>query len=90
MQSFPRARFGLSRALDVDFVPSRGNFVLVDVGCPAHSVFDALLHRGIIVRPMAGHGLPNHLRVSIGTEEENALFLDALGAVLRETAEVPT
>jgi len=40
------------------------------------------LRQGVVTRPVANYGLPNHLRVSIGLESENARFLDALGQVL--------
>jgi histidinol-phosphate aminotransferase len=59
----------------VEYVPSAGNFVLVRTAQPAAQVFDALLQRGIIVRPMAEYGFPNHLRVTIGTKAEMELFL---------------
>src|SRR5690606_10036026 len=58
-------------ALGLDFVPSHTNFVLVRVG-DARRVNEGLLRRGIIVRPVAGDGLPGHLRVSIGLPQENA------------------
>jgi histidinol-phosphate aminotransferase len=60
------------------YVPSAGNFVLVDLGRPAAPVFDALLHDGVIVRPVANYGLPNHLRISVGTPDENTRLLDAI------------
>jgi histidinol-phosphate aminotransferase len=74
--------------LPVEAAPTRGNFVLVDLGREAKSVFEALMRRGVIVRPMAGYGLPTCLRVSVGTEEENAMFLDALTASLDESVGV--
>ncbi|CAM5186033.1 Histidinol-phosphate aminotransferase OS=Castellaniella defragrans OX=75697 GN=hisC PE=3 SV=1 [Castellaniella defragrans] len=69
--------------LGLDFVPSHTNFVLVRVGDAAR-VNDALLHRGIIVRPVVGDGLPEHLRVTIGLPAENARFLQALAEILAE------
>ncbi|HLU01648.1 MAG TPA: histidinol-phosphate transaminase, partial [Advenella sp.] len=63
------------------FVPSFGNFILLRVG-DAAAVNTALLQRGVIVRPVAGDGLPEHLRVSIGLPEENARFIGALKEVL--------
>ena len=62
-------------------MPSHTNFVLVRVGDAAR-VNVELLRRGVIVRPVAGDGLPEHLRVSIGLPEENTRLLDALKAVL--------
>jgi histidinol-phosphate aminotransferase len=70
------------QALHLDWIPSKGNFVSVDLKRVAQPVYDALLRKGIIVRPIANYGLPNHLRVSIGTETENAFFLNALNDVL--------
>jgi histidinol-phosphate aminotransferase len=69
-------------ALGLEFIPSLGNFITVDVGCEAGRIFAALLKQGVIVRPVANYGLPNHLRVSVGTEAENARFLKALEQVL--------
>lgn len=69
------------RALGIGFVPSHGNFVLVEIGDAANA-FDALLRTGVIVRPVAGYGFPNHVRVSIGTPEENTAFAQALAALL--------
>ena len=64
--------------LDLDYIPSAGNFVAVDVGERAQAVYEALLARGVIVRPVAGYGMPNHLRVSVGLPEENERFIEAL------------
>lgn len=63
-------------------IPSRGNFIAFDVGRPGLAVFDALLRKGVIVRPVTSYGMPNHLRVSIGLPAENARFLAALHQVL--------
>lgn len=70
------------RGLGLSFIPSIGNFITLDCGRPAAPVFEALLREGVIVRPLAGYGLPAHLRVSIGTAQENARFLTALHKVL--------
>ena len=59
-------------------IPSIANFITFDTGTDAGPVYDKLLHAGVIVRPIAGYGLPQHLRVSIGTEHENRRFLAAL------------
>ena len=68
--------------LGLGFIPSVGNFITVDLGSPAGPVNDALLRLGCIVRPVANYGLPNHLRISIGLEQENARLLTALEQVL--------
>ena len=70
-------------ALGLRWIPSRGNFLAVDFARDAAPINQALLERGVIVRPIAGYGLPNFLRISIGTEAENARLLEALAQVLR-------
>lgn len=70
------------RELGLEWIPSKGNFIAVDVGREAGPVFQGLLREGVIVRPVAGYGMPNHLRVTIGLPRENSRFLDALRAVL--------
>jgi histidinol-phosphate aminotransferase len=72
---------GLER-LGLSCIPSVCNFVTVDLGRPAGPLDQALLRAGCIVRPLANYGLPSHLRVSVGLEEENARFLAALEGVL--------
>jgi histidinol-phosphate aminotransferase len=66
----------------LSFIPSVGNFLTVDLGRPAGPIDEALLREGVITRPVANYGLPNHLRVTIGLPEENARFLAALKKVL--------
>lgn len=58
--------------------PSLGNFLLLDVGPNAQTIHDGLLREGVITRPMAVWGLSTHLRVSIGTQEQNTRALAAL------------
>ena len=70
------------RELDLQWIPSRGNFIAVDLGRDAAPINQGLLQEGVIVRPVAGYGMPTFLRVSIGTEAENARFLAALTKVL--------
>ncbi len=68
-------------ATGVPYIPSSGNFVLFKAGDSPDAgakVNLALLKRGVIVRPVANYGLPQWLRVSIGTEAENATFLAVL------------
>jgi histidinol-phosphate aminotransferase len=67
---------GLKR-LGLAHIPSHGNFVTFEVADTA-TVNGKLLKQGVIVRPIGGYGMPNHLRVTIGLEAENARFLDAL------------
>jgi len=70
------------RELDLAYVPSDANFVLVDVARDARALYDALLRRGVITRPLAAFGLTQHLRVTAGLPEENERFLAALRAEL--------
>ncbi len=64
------------------YIPSVGNFIAVDVGRPGTEVYGQLLREGVIVRPVANYGMPNHLRVTVGLTEENQRFIDALSRIL--------
>lgn len=81
-----RERLGAGlRALGCFVWPSQANFLMFRPpadGPGAHGLFEALLARGIIIRPLNSYGLPDLLRVSIGSEKENSAFLDACGEVL--------
>jgi histidinol-phosphate aminotransferase len=66
--------------LGLRVAPSQANFVLADVGRPARPVYDALLRRGVIVRPFGN--LPTSLRITVGTSSENSRFLESLAEVL--------
>ncbi len=68
--------------LGLEYVPSWANFILVRVGNGAR-VYEALLRRGVIVRPMGVYGFPEHVRISIGTPPENERCIAALEQVLR-------
>lgn len=68
--------------LGLDYIPSKGNFICVDVARNGMHVFQQLLQQGVITRPVANYGLPQHLRVSIGLQHENQRFLTALTTVL--------
>jgi histidinol-phosphate aminotransferase len=65
--------------LGLEVLPSQGNFLLVGV---KHGAYQALLKKGVIVRPMGLYGLPNHLRITIGSEAENTRLLLALPEVI--------
>ncbi|HEY9380593.1 MAG TPA: aminotransferase class I/II-fold pyridoxal phosphate-dependent enzyme, partial [Burkholderiales bacterium] len=74
-------------AFDLRWIPSYGNFVSVEMprvdGVSQGSVvYQKLLRAGVIVRPVGGYGMPDHLRVTIGRAEENERFLHALAAAL--------
>jgi len=72
----------LLQSMGLKILPSQANFLTIDFARNAAPVHQGLLERGIIVRPMASYGLPNFLRVSIGTRSENDRFIDALRDVL--------
>jgi histidinol-phosphate aminotransferase len=61
---------------------SVGNFVYVETGADGTDLFERLLREGIIVRPLAGFGSPNAIRISVGTQEELSELEAALGRVL--------
>jgi histidinol-phosphate aminotransferase len=75
--------------MGVTVLPSWGNFVLADLSAHRGTkdgaggrCFEALLAKGVITRPVGNYGLPDHLRVSIGTAAENDAFLKAMAQVL--------
>ncbi len=72
------------RSWGISFVPSQGNFVLVNVGDAEH-VFRECLSRGVILRPMTGYGLHEYIRITIGTAEQNRRCLQALAEVLNKS-----
>ncbi|MDX1430832.1 MAG: histidinol-phosphate transaminase [Gammaproteobacteria bacterium] len=69
-------------ALGLPWIPSVANFVSFELPVAGTTVFQALLHEGVIVRPLDAYGMPRHLRVTVGLEEENRFFLEALARVL--------
>ncbi len=69
------------RKLDLEYVPSYANFILVRVGA-GQKVFEAMQKLGVITRPMGGYQLPEWIRISVGTPKENERCLKALKAAL--------
>ena len=65
-----------------EYIPTVGNFITVDMQRPAAPLYDALLREGVIVRPIGGYGLPQHLRITIGTTAQNTRCIEALKKVL--------
>ena len=86
-QSYANNRAGMEQLLaelarlGLPSIASHGNFLTFKVG-DAANINQKLLHDGVIVRPLAAYGLPEHLRVTIGREHENARFLAALEKAL--------
>ena len=74
-------------ASGLQFVPTYGNFFMLDLGTEARveELFEALRARGVLTRRLASFGLPHCLRVSIGTAEDNAYYLQQLGIVISNT-----
>jgi histidinol-phosphate aminotransferase len=70
------------RRLGLEYIPSFANFVTVRVPDAAR-VYEGLLRRSVIVRPLGGYEMPEHLRVTVGLKEENEKFLSALEGILR-------
>ena len=76
------------KRLGISWIPSYGNFLTVEIPragnqSQAAAVFQKLLRLGVIVRPLAGYAMPDHLRVTVGLPEENTRFLEALETVLK-------
>ena len=68
---------------NLEIIPAFGNFISFKIANTPR-VFEALLAQGVIVRPIAGYGLPDYLRVTVGTEAQNRRFLAALDAVIAQ------
>jgi histidinol-phosphate aminotransferase len=70
--------------LKIPYWNSQGNFLLIDVrrglGMSGPEVYNACLRLGAIFRPVANYGMPDYLRISIGTEEENRIGFRALSS----------
>jgi histidinol-phosphate aminotransferase len=73
-------------SLGVKYVPSRANFILVDVGRSASDIYQRLLKEGVIVRPMTPFGMESALRITVGTPQENRRLIKALRTVLGKSS----
>ncbi len=73
-------------SLGLECRPTQANFLMFRVPGDARAVYEALLDRGVIVRPLGSYGYPDRLRVSVGRAEENRRFVAALEEVLRASA----
>ena len=69
-------------SLGLKYIPSIANFIAVNVNRVAMPVYDALLKEGIIVRPVANYKMPDHLRITVGTQQQNERVIAALGKIL--------
>lgn len=70
------------KKLNIHYIPSLGNFITIDIMQNSMEIYQKLLYQGVIVRPLGAYDMPTHLRVTIGTLEENEKFLRALREVL--------
>ncbi len=70
--------------LGLSVLPSQANFLSIDFGREAQGIFQSLLEAGVIVRPLASYAMPNYLRVTVGTPDENRRFLNSLATVLTQ------
>lgn len=68
--------------MGLSWIPSAGNFISVGFSKDAMPINDALLRQGVIVRSVANYGMPTYLRITVGSEQENQRFIDALGQCL--------
>lgn len=70
--------------LGLAYIPSVANFISFEVAVESQALFTGLLAKGVIIRPVASYQMPQHLRVSIGTQQENERFIQALSEVLQD------
>jgi histidinol-phosphate aminotransferase len=70
--------------MQLEYVLSHTNFILVDVG-DGVDVFRKALAQGVIMRPMAAYGLKRHIRITIGNERENARCIEVLKQILSKS-----
>jgi histidinol-phosphate aminotransferase len=78
------------KRLQLPYVSTETNFVLIEVPREARLVYEAMLHRGVIIRSMASYGLKNHVRINVGLPEENRRCMQVLEQVLVEMGGVRT
>lgn len=71
-------------ALGCKAFPTQTNFFLIDVGMDCKKLYEALLGKGVIVRPMSAYGYPEYIRITVGLPEENKRFVKALAQTLKE------
>lgn len=72
------------RRMGLDYWPSQGNFFLVQMPKDPKKIYEEMLRKGVIIRPVAGYGLKEYLRISVGTEKENARLVASLEETLRK------
>ena len=70
------------------YIETEGNFIMLHVEPSGTEITDTLLKQGVIVRPMAGYGYPSAVRVTIGTQQENERFIEALKVVSKNSCQL--
>lgn len=70
------------KAMQLEFSPTQANFIFINLKVPGAEVVDGLMRQGVIVRPCSSFGQPEHIRVTIGTPEQNQRFISVLREVL--------
>jgi histidinol-phosphate aminotransferase len=74
--------YGEVERLGLRYFPTQTNFFLIDMERDAAVVFEEMLRRGVIVRPMAAYGYPDYIRINVGLPEDNRRFIEALRLVI--------
>ena len=69
-------------SMSVDYIPSQGNFICIDTKSSGKEIFESLMKKGVIVRPIDLYEMPTHIRVTIGNRTENNIFLEKFNEVL--------
>ncbi len=64
--------------MGLNYLPTMGNFISVNVKQDGAALYDRLLQQGVIVRPVANYNMPEYLRITIGTQSQNERFVDTL------------
>lgn len=71
------------KKMGLEYCPSQGNFIFFDLKADSSLIFDELLKRGVILRPVKNYGFPNHMRMTVGTMAENKKAIEALKEILK-------
>lgn len=74
------------KAMGLEWIPTAGNFICVDLKCDGREVFNQLLREGVITRAVDNYGMPDFLRITVGTHDENTRCIEALTKVLDKVA----
>lgn len=66
------------KEMNLSYLPTMGNFISVNVNQDGLALYQKLLEQGVIVRPVANYAMPNYLRITIGTQQQNERFIETL------------